>query len=201
MKNIFYVTLLSIVLIASGTLLFQKMGRVSASPYLSQIGQAFNDIVGYIENSAKTTPTLKSKTPFHTSESIPQIPIKSLPQATPKPITKTTTKPLQNLITKNPTPKPVVKSCYRFTVPHLDGSSSNLCYSQTDYNQLFSLYSQYTSAKGSYEYQLRVAEMYSDPPSEFFQKSADEAKHKAQEYKDKMGEIALAMYNIELRGY
>jgi len=196
-KNVSYFLTVIAVMLISGILLFQKMGKVSASPYLSQIGQAFNDIVAYIENSAKTTPTPKTQPPLHTSEPIPQITIKNLPQVTLKP----TTRPLQNLITKNPTPKPFVKSCYRFTVPHLDGSSSKLCYSQVDYNQLSSLYYQYNSVKGSYEFQLRVAEMYSDPPSDFFQKSADEAKRKAQEYKDKMGEIALAMYNIELRGY
>jgi len=43
--------------------------------------------------------------------------------------------------------------------------------------------------------------MYNESESDFFQKSAEEAKQKAQQWKDKMGEIALAMYNIEKRGW
>lgn len=215
MKNAAFLITLIIAIFISGFLLIQKIGKLNANPYLTQIGQAFKTISNYLESSATKTPTPKVQSPLATTEPIPQTTMKSLP----KPTTKATSKSRSTVIINGKTiydsnfnPQPTtsnlneVKSssagqitCYRFTAPHLDGSSSNLCYSQADYNQLIPLLSQYNSAKANYEFELRVAQMYAD--SDHFRYLSDEAKRKAQEWKDKMGEIALKMYNVESRGW
>lgn len=197
MKNASFLIAIFAVLVISGALLIQKVGKVTANSYLAQINKAFNDISTYLENSTKTTSKPQSQAPLFTSDPIPIVTIKNLPQTTAKPPTRS----VQNSTTHTVTPKPMQKSCYRFTVPHLDGSSSNLCYFQNDYSQLRTLFSQYSSAKANYEFELRVAQMYEESKSDFFQKSADEAKNKAMEYKDKMGQISLQMYNIESKGW
>lgn len=197
MKNASFLIAIFAVLVISGALLIQKVGKVTANSYLAQINKAFNDISTYLENSAKTTSKPQSQAPLFKSDPIPKVTIKNLPQTTTKPPTRS----VQNSTTQAATPKPMQKSCYRFTVPHLDGSSSNLCYSQSDYSQLRTLFSQYSSSKANYEFELRVAQMYEESKSDFFQQSADEAKNKAMEYKDKMGQISLQMYNIESKGW
>jgi len=223
MKNAPYLITILVVIFITGSLLIQKAGNVNANPYLSQISQAFKDITDYLESSATASPTPKSSSINATTEPIPKVTIKNLPKNTSKATNQSNSTiiingktvydgndiqpdevSLDNINQQNLQPTTYnlsPKSCYRFTVPHLDGSSSALCYSQSDYNQLASLHSQYNSAKANYEFELRVAEMYDDPNSDFFQQSADEAKQKAQQWKDKMGEIALAMYNIEKRGW
>lgn len=50
--------------------------------------------------------------------------------------------------------------CNRFTVPHLDGSSSSLCYSAADYNKLVSLKNDYTTAEIFYKFNLDSADKY-----------------------------------------
>jgi len=209
MKNTPYLITILVVIFITGSLLIQKAGNVNANPYLSQISQAFKDITDYLESSATASPTPKFQSPLTTAEPFPQVTLKNLPRSTSKATSKSRSTVIINgksIYDSNFNPQPTTNNsqpttCYRFTVPHLDGSSSNLCYSQTDYNQLVSLYSQYSSAKANYEFELKVVEMYNESESDFFQKSAEEAKQKAQQWKDKMGEIALAMYNIEKRGW
>ncbi len=197
-------------MLISGFFLVQKIGKVNASPYVSQFTKAVTDIVTYLENSQKTAPRPQSQNPQSVKEPLPQVTFKNLPTSKTTPKVTSQSRTTVNINGKtiydsqDQNEQPTVKnnktnSCYQFTVPHLDGSSSNLCYNQSDYNQLVSLYSQYTSAQANYKFELRVADMYVD--SDHFKHLSDEAKRKAQEWKDKMGQIALQMYNIEKKGW
>lgn len=125
------------------------------------------------------------------------------PTPTPTPSSKTTTKN-----TPKPTEKPIPPSnqnCYKYTIPHLDGSSSSLCYSQSDYQSLQTLGNQFISAKNSQEFYLSVANSFYDSAdefgSDFFRKAGDEAKAKADNEQGKVGEISIKMYTIEARGW
>ncbi|NOY14708.1 MAG: hypothetical protein GXP43_00635, partial [bacterium] len=57
------------------------------------------------------------------------------------------------------TPK-TKRICHRYTVTHLDGSTSTLCYTQSDYNQLLQLGYKLTSAKVFYKFHLKGADSY-----------------------------------------
>lgn len=219
MKNSLYLLIIIIFFISSGGLLFSKINKPgNSNQYITETRSAFAQIGDFLNNLGQNLSQSKTK-----SDSFPLSTPSSLPE--PEDITqdiendetnldnidsqsslKVTIngKEVVNKTTKSNNSQP--KSCYRFTVPHLDGSSSNLCYSQTDHNQLSSLYSQYSSTKANYDFEVRVAKMYTEAKEtahnpDFYQPSIDEANRKAQEHKDKMGEIALKMYNIESRGW
>lgn len=132
------------------------------------------------------------------SSAEPSIPPTTTPKTTIKPSSSPTTK-------TQPASSAQSKTCYRYTVPHLDGSSSTKCYSQTDYQSLQNLGARYNSAKSDYNFEISVAEMYakssSDFASEFFKKPAEDARARAQAAQNLMGEIALQMYAIEARGW
>lgn len=124
---------------------------------------------------------------------------------------------LDNIKTPTPTPKKISPTqkpikinsqplvCNRFTVLHLDGSSSTLCYSSSDFNLLTNMNSKLVSAKSNYNFEKSVYEMYQKAyeknNSDIYLEPMAKAKEKMQEYQDLIGEISLQMYNIESRGY
>lgn len=104
-----------------------------------------------------------------------------------------------------PKPTQPVVACYRYTVTHLDGSTSNRCYSQGDYNQLVSLGYDLSSAQTFYQFHLDGARGYQDQydrtkVSMYLDAKASE-QQQAQREKDKIGSITLQMQQIEQRGY
>lgn len=102
----------------------------------------------------------------------------------------------------NSTPK---KVCYKFVVPHLDGSSSNLCYTQNDYGQLQSWKSKYSTAKSFYEFNLEAADDYQDEydrtGSSVYLSGKERALDEAQEEKQKMEAAVYQMQLIESKGF
>jgi hypothetical protein len=102
-------------------------------------------------------------------------------------------------------PKKTASDCYRYTVTHLDGSTSNLCYSQADYNQLVSLGYSLSSAKSFYQFHLEGAqkyqEQYDSTGSKIYLDAKASSERDAQREKDKIGQITLQMQEIEKRGY
>lgn len=111
---------------------------------------------------------------------------------------------------KTPTTSPVApvvqtKPCNRYVVVHLDGSSSNLCYSEADYNKLVNLGYSLSSAKTFYQFHLDGAQRYQDEKdrtgSDFWLNAKASQEQQAKREQEKIGQITLEMQTIEQRGY
>ena len=103
------------------------------------------------------------------------------------------------------TPQQPVRECNRYTVTHLDDSTSNLCYSSSDYNQLSNLSNQLLNAKADLEFKQRVYEQsknaYENWGGDLFKKSMEIDVQKIQPAQDKVGQIVGQMQEVEKRGY
>lgn len=106
---------------------------------------------------------------------------------------------------KAPVQPAPLKECYRYTVVHLDGSSSNLCYSKSDYNQLVNLGYNLSSAKTFYDFHKEGAQKYQEEynatGSKIYLDAKASSERDAQRQQDKIGQITLQMQEIEKRGY
>ena len=104
-----------------------------------------------------------------------------------------------------PTARPTARPCLRFTVLHLDGSSSNLCYSQADYGQLVNLSYDLSSAQTFYKFQLDAVSdyqaEYERTGSAIYLNAKASAQAKADEHKVKIDQTLVKMYNLEQKGY
>ncbi|KKT74929.1 MAG: hypothetical protein UX31_C0015G0019 [Candidatus Nomurabacteria bacterium GW2011_GWA1_46_11] len=100
---------------------------------------------------------------------------------------------------------PKRRECYRYTVTHLDASSSSRCYSSSDYNQLVDLGGNLSTAKTFYQFHLDGALRYQDEygrtRSSIYLDAKASEEHQAQREKDKIGQITGQMQQIEQRGY
>lgn len=136
--------------------------------------------------SASVTPT-----PSPTPKFSPLIKPTSTPRATPKPTTAA-----------KPTPQ---KDCYHYLITHLDGSTSNLCYSSADYNTLVNLGFKLSSAKSFYEFHIDgVADYeaeYKRSGSSIYLDAKASQQRQADSEKVKIDQVTLEMYNVEARGY
>jgi hypothetical protein len=191
------VNLLSIVLILS------KFGNsLRNADLFSKLNQALNTINDSFQNpkttSKKTYPRIVEPSAVTTVKPYPTI----KPTYTPKP-TFTPKSKIEKTYPTIPQNRPA--TCYRFSIPHLDGSSSTLCYSQTDFNTLQSLSSQLTIARSNLSFEKSVYEMYKraydQHPSQMYQDQINKALANIKKYEDQIGEVSLQMYNIEQRGY
>ena len=113
--------------------------------------------------------------------------------------------------TKPPTPttasvlsQPLIP-CYRYKIPHLDGSSSNLCYSYENYQELQQLGYTYSSAKTFYDFHLKgVADyqkQYEKTGSSIYLDAKKNQQDKANEQKNIMDSTLAKMYTLEQRGF
>ena len=104
-----------------------------------------------------------------------------------------------------PIQPPSQKACNRYTVTHLDGSTSNLCYNSFDYNQLSNLGNQLLNDRADLEFKQRVYEQsksaYENWGGDLFKKSMEINAQKIQPVQDKVGQIVGQMQEIEKRGY
>ena len=131
---------------------------------------------------------------------------------TPTPANKPTpTKTSFPVSTKPPTPttasvlsQPLIP-CYRYKIPHLDGSSSNLCYSYENYQALQQLGYTYSSAKTFYDFHLKgVADyqkQYEKTGSSMYLDAKKSQQDKANEQKNIMDSTLAKMYTLEQRGF
>ncbi len=148
------------------------------------------------------------ETPLSDSESILQASPKASPVTTP------TSKPRQSpapsvapkasTIPKTTLTEQKKETCQRFLVSHLDGSSSNRCYSQSDYSQLRSLAQQASAAQTFYQFHLdgvaRYQALYEESGSSIWLDAKASSQAKADQEKEKIGALHLQMYTIETRG-
>lgn len=97
------------------------------------------------------------------------------------------------------------KECNRYTVTHLDGSISDLCYTSADYNQLVNLGYDLSSAKTFYQFHQEGAQKYQEEYDATGSKTYLDAKasqeRDAKREQDKIGSITLQMQEIEKRGH
>lgn len=137
----------------------------------------------------------------------------------PKPSASATVRPsTRPTSSATPTPKPSLapkpiatpkvsppRECYRYVVTHLDGSTSNRCYLQTDYNQLVDLGYQLSSAKSFYQFFLdgvsRYQQEYEKTGSSIYLDAKASQQAKADSEKVKIDQLNVKMYNLESRGY
>lgn len=127
---------------------------------------------------------------------------KPLITVTPTTSMKITATPTR-VITKKPTP--TNNPCIRFKVTHPDGSSTNLCYTKSDYNALQKLNTSLLSAKTFYQFHLdgvtRYQELYKQTGSSIYLDAAASSQKQADEEAQKINEAQNAMYNLERLGY
>lgn len=107
------------------------------------------------------------------------------------------------------TPKSVIvappKECYRYKITRSDGSTTNLCYSQVDYNQLVELGYQLSSTQTFYQFHLdgvaRYQAEYDKTKSSIYLDAKASQQSKADQEKLKIDQITVQMYNLEAKGY
>ncbi len=130
-------------------------------------------------------------------ESAPSQPTTSWPSRAPSPFLSP--RPKKHYYHPQPASR-----CWRYTVPHLDGSTSRLCYSRTDYNRLVQLGSQLSSAKTFYRFYLDGIKDYQDQyditKSKIYLDAQESMRRKAEREKEKISQIILQMQAIEKRG-
>lgn len=106
--------------------------------------------------------------------------------------------------TKSKTVIPV-KTCYRYTVVHLDNSKSNLCYSKDDYSVLTNLGSKLSSARSFLQFHLDMVVKYQSEyertGSSVYLNAKASAEADAARERDKVGIITGQMQEIEKRGW
>lgn len=127
-------------------------------------------------------------------------------QATIIPTTLPTSLPTSKPVKTQRTSAPQIKrECYRAVVIHLDGSTSNLCYSKSDSALLYNLRNSYLSAKTFYEFHLESAndyqKTYERTGSSIYLDAKASQEQSAQSEKTKMDQAVAKMQEIEKRGY
>lgn len=129
--------------------------------------------------------------------SFPATPTKTLP--TPLP-TKKPTLPPRPINTQ-----PASPMCNRFTVTHLDGSTSRLCYSSELRSKLQQLEYERSSAQSFYEFDMRSSaryqEEYDRTGSSIYLDAKTRSEQSAQNNLDKRNAAVAAMQEIEKQGW
>ena len=167
----------------------------------STLGQP---IYGYVSSGKLKDAIFKIGKDFYISFFIPEKPVfvasTSLPTftASPKP------SPQKTIQTKtNSASQP--KECYKYKVTHLDGSTSYLCYSKSDYDLLVDVSYKYSSAKTFYEFHLDGAQDYQDQydrtGSSIYLDAKASSEQSASREKEKMNAAVAQMQEIEKRGW
>ena len=100
--------------------------------------------------------------------------------------------------------QPPPAACYRYKIPHLDGSSSNLCYTAGDFQTLQNLGYEYSGAKTFYAFHLKGADdyqkQYEKTGSSIYLDAKKSQQDKANEQKAIMDSTLVKMYTIEQKG-
>lgn len=179
--------------------------------------------VGLIWQSASTSSSFKLSLPnlndifkssfdSISSDRVPFATITPLPNFVP--LTQPTSAPSAKP-TSTPHPKPKIQvnvpaptnppPCNRFKITHLDGSTSNLCYSATDYQELINLSYDLSSSQTFYNFHLKGVENYQKTyertGSSIYLDAKASSQEQADREKQEIDQIRNQMYNIEKRGY
>ncbi len=97
------------------------------------------------------------------------------------------------------------RNCWRYKVTHLDNSTSNLCYTKSDYDQLTNLGYQLSSAQTFYKFNLQTAESYQKEydktGSSIYLDAKKDALNQAEKDKTEISQIIYQMQKIEERGF
>lgn len=152
-----------------------------------------NPLSNWLQRENKIRQTQPTPTPSASTPTSAKTKIKKIPTSKPPSTTKAGPQ------------KSLRKECYRYTITHLDGSTSTLCYTKSDYNQLVKLGYQLQSAQTFYQFYLDGIKDYQDQyeitHSNIYLDAQESMRRKADREKEKIGEIMLKMQEIEKRGY
>ena len=96
-------------------------------------------------------------------------------------------------------------NCQRFTVTHLDDSTSSLCYNSSDYAELLKLESTRRSAQTFYQLHQesvdRYQEQYQQTGSDIYLDAIESSQRRADEEFQKRNQAIAQMQTIEQRGW
>jgi hypothetical protein len=222
-QKVFPIIALIVMLLSGTALAFQARASISSQDSnwlqsldasiekaLQSLSEAFSEDFETQEDSevrqpgADSSPATPSPTPLTTTRpsSTPRATAQpaatARPAATSKP-SVTATPPSQVIPPRQPT-----ESCRRFVVRHLDGSTSNRCYSDEDYRQLSSLSTQLSSAQTFYNFHMdgvaRYQKLHDESGSSLWLDAKASSQASADREKEKIGAVSLQMYTIESRG-
>lgn len=136
-----------------------------------------------------------------TSDSISATPPLS-PTGSASPTKKPTSTPPKTV--KQPTPTHA-KACYRFQFVDLTGENTNLCYSQSDYNKLVELKSDWTTANTFFSFHMRgvnqYQKLYEETGSSIYLDAKASSQRQADEQQRKIDEAAKKMQEMKQLGY
>ncbi len=212
MRTAFILTLITAIVITLALLIHQLTpytAWAASLPSLSNLKQTLNHTSQTFKSFIKDLPnTFRYSSPTPTKTPI----LKTTPTLTPTPTPYQKTTPLPGeskiKIKINPQTQTKLKPnrpCYRYTVPHLDGSTSTLCYTKSDYNQLVQLGYQLASAKTFYKFHLEGANTYQKEyektQSPIYLEAKKQSLEKANQEKQKITQIIARMQEIEKRGW
>jgi hypothetical protein len=129
---------------------------------------------------------------------------------------------IQAIVSKNPLPSPqptkkptnpprptnaqsTSAACARFTVTHLDGSTSSLCYTSENRAKLQRLEYERSSAQAFYEFDMRSSDRYQQEyersGSSIYLDAKQRSEQSAREHASKRDAAVAAMQEIEKQGW
>jgi hypothetical protein len=129
---------------------------------------------------------------------------------------------VQLIVSKNPLPSPhptkkpanpprltntqsTSAACVHFTVTHLDGSTSSLCYTSENRAKLRRLEYERSSAQAFYEFDMRSSERYQQEyertGSSIYLDAKERSEQSAREHASKRDAAVAAMQEIEKKGW
>lgn len=193
--KLFFIIILMVV-ISTGSMLFLKLPPLK----LPQLELSLSQLTDFFKPNPATDPATDS------SQLKYQLPKPSSASPTPTAKPKSQLTPKTSATSKKAVPVVIQpKECYRYQITHLDGSTSNLCYSQADHNQLISLGYQLASAKAFYQFHLdgvaRYQKEYEKTGSSIYLDAKASQQSQADSEKVKIDQITVQMYNLEAKGY
>lgn len=207
-KAIVIFIVLVTLLIGATALVFYDTQKNDHLNLLPPIGKFFDDLNSVSPPSAPATSNVQNFTPGPEVGSDHTITLPSQATGTQTNIDtslKTKQKPLPPPLAPITEPATTITPCYHYTVTHLDGSTSNRCYTNADYNQLTTLGVQLMTAQGDLDFAQRVYDQdknaYNTYGGDLFKSAMESAAKKIPPAADKVGQIVLQMQTIEQRGH
>jgi hypothetical protein len=190
---------LLLLLIGSGAVVISKATQSFSLPSFSS--HWVNDFATNILSSLSTKSSQSNKTlallPSPTVAAFLATPTAAIPSLLP---TRKPTIPPRPLATQ-----PASPMCNRFTVTHLDGSTSRLCYSNQNRAKLQQLEYDRSSAQAFYEFDMRSStryqEEYDRTGASVYLDAKNRSEQSAQNNLNKRNAAVAAMQEIEKQGW
>ncbi len=199
MEKIVAAILLSLLIVSGIVLAAQVQGSLDSLPSFSQ----FVPKLTRLPLDLFPQEIIVSPSPEPLLDSMQTTPNK--PSATTKPLRASPSIAKRVFPTTRPFPTSPPIACARFTVTHLDGSTSRLCYSRENTNRLQQLEYERSSAQAFYEFDMRSAtryqEEYDRSGSSIYLDAKARSEQSAKENLIKRDAAVAAMQEIEKLGW